>query len=136
MKKRILFIEDEKFFLEELQLALTQYNITPAYSAPVGLELIQNGDFDAVLLDIMMPPPEDMDPENVGYGRSTGVEVCRRIKELYPQLPVVILSVVRDPEILEQIKAVGADRIINKPVSSSEVSAILDEVLDTETQKS
>ncbi len=130
MKKRILFIEDERFFLEELQLALTQYDITPAYSAPGGLELIQNGDFDAVLLDIMMPPPEDMDPEHVGYGRSTGVEVCRRIKELHPQLPVVILSVVRDPEILEQIKEVGADRIINKPVSSSEVSAILDEVLD------
>ncbi len=133
MKKRILFIEDEKFFLEELQLALTEYDITPAYSAPGGMELIQNGDFDAVLLDIMMPPPEDIDPERVGYGRSTGVEICRRIKELYPQLPVIILSVVRDPGILEQIKAVGADRIINKPVSSSEVSAILDEVLSAET---
>ena len=133
MKKRILFIEDERFFLEELQLALTQYDITPAYSAPGGMELIQDGDFDAVLLDIMMPPPEDIDPEHVGYGRSTGVEICRRIKELHPQLPVIVLSVVRDPGILDQIREVGADRIINKPVSSSEVSAALDEVLNIET---
>lgn len=133
MKKRILFIEDERFFLEELQLALTQYDITPAYSASGGMELIQDGDFDAVLLDIMMPPPEDIDPEHVGYGRSTGVEICRRIKELRPQLPVIVLSVVRDPGILDQIREVGADRIINKPVSSSEVSAALDEVLNIET---
>ncbi len=133
MKKRVLFIEDEKFFLEQLQLALTDYDITPAYSARSGMELIQNESFDAVLLDIMMPPPEDIDPERVGYGRSTGVELCRRIKELHPQIPVIVLSVVRDPEILEKIKEVGADRIINKPVSSSEVSAILNEVLNTET---
>ena len=132
MKKRILFIEDERFFLEGIQLALTQYDITPAYSAPDGIKLARNEDFDAVLLDIMMPPPEDIDPEYVGYGRSTGVEICRRIKELHPQLPVIILSVVRDLGILERINEAGADRIINKPVSSSEVSAILDEVLNTE----
>ena len=130
MKKRILFIEDEKFFSEELQIALTDYEITPAYSAPSGMELAQNEDFDAVLLDIMMPPPADMNPERVGYGRSTGVELCRMIKEIKPHLPIVIISVVRDPAILERIKTVGADRVINKPVSSSEVSAILDEILE------
>ena len=100
------------------------------------MELIQNEEFDAVLLDIMMPPPEDIDPENVGYGRSTGVELCRRIKELHPQLPVVVLSVVRDPGILKRIKEIGADRKVSKPVSSSEVSAALDEVMDSRTQKS
>ena len=130
MKKQVLFIEDEKFFLEELQIALTEYDITPAYSASSGMELVRNENFDAVLLDIMMPPPEDMDPEHVDYGRSTGVELCRQIKKLKPQLPVIVLSVVRDPDILERIEAVGADRIINKPVSSREVSAVLDEVLN------
>ena len=109
---------------------MTEYDITPAYSALSGMELVRDENFDAVLLDIMMPPPADMDPEHVGYGRSTGVELCRRIKELKSQLPVVVLSVVRDPGILERIEEVGADRIINKPVSSSEVSAILDEVLN------
>ncbi len=129
MKKRILFIEDEKFFLEQLQIALTDYDITPAYSASSGLELIQKKNFDAVLLDIMMPPPLDMDPESVEFGRSTGVEVCRRIKSIKPEIPVVALTVVRDPGILERITGAGADKIINKPASSKTVSAVLEEVL-------
>ncbi len=129
MKKRVLIIEDERFFLEQLQIALIDYEIIPAPSAPRGVELIESGDFDAVLLDIMMSPPEDMDPESVNYGRSTGVEICRRIKDIRPELPVIILTIVRDPGILERIKEAGATRIINKPVSSSVVSASLDEVL-------
>jgi len=133
MKKRILFIEDERFFLEQIQMALTSYEITPAYSAPEGIELAQSKNFDAVLLDIMMPPSEDMDPESVDYGRSTGVEVCRKIKELKPDLPVVALTVVRDPGILERIAEAGANGILNKPASSSEVSASLDEVLNPDT---
>lgn len=132
MKKRILFIEDERFFLEQLQMALTEYEITPAYSAVKGMELIQDGDFDAVLLDIMMSPSEDMDPEFVDYGRSTGVEICRRIKNLKPELPVIALTVVRDPGILERIKEAGAARVLNKPASSSAVSECLSEVLSAE----
>ena len=133
MRKRILFIEDEEFLLDELRTALTDYDVTPASSALSGMELIQSGDFDAILLDIMMKPLADMDPEHVAYGRSTGVELCRRIKELKPELPVVILSVVRDPGILERIKEAGADRIINKPASSSQVSSALEEVLSLDT---
>ena len=136
MKKRILFIEDEKFFLEGLQIALTDYEITPAYSAPGGMELVQNRDFDAVLLDIMMPPPEDIDPECVDYGRSTGLELCRRIRALKPGLPIIVLTVVRDPEILGKIEEAGVARIINKPASASEVNASLAEVLKSEPQQS
>ena len=132
MKKRVLFIEDERFFLEQLQMALTDYEITPAYSAVKGMELIQDGDFDAVLLDIMMSPSEDMDPEFVDYGRSTGVEICRRIKNLKPELPVIALTVVRDPGILDRIREAGAARVLNKPASSSAVSECLSEVLSAE----
>jgi len=130
MKKRVLVIEDERFFLEGLQIALSGYEITPAYSASRGMELAQRRDFDAVLLDIMMSPLDDMDPECVNYGRTTGVELCRRIRDLKPNLPIVVLTVVRDPEILERIADAGADRIINKPVPASTISASLDEVLD------
>jgi CheY-like chemotaxis protein len=134
MRKRVLFIEDEKFFLDQIQMALSDYDITPAYSAPEGIEIAQKEDFDAVLLDIMMPPSEDMDPEAVNYGRSTGVEVCKKIKELKPALPVIVLSVVRDTGILGKITEAGAIEVINKPASSSEVRAALDKVLGKETQ--
>jgi len=135
MKKKVLFIEDEEFLLEQLQIALGDYDIIPASSAQKGMEFIQKTQFDAVLLDIMMPPSDDMDPELVGYGRSTGVEICRRIKNENPDIPIVVLSVVRDPKILNRIKDAGVDEIINKPVLPGKVSEILNRVLNSHSPK-
>lgn len=131
MKKRILFIEDEEFLLEQLQMALSEYDIVPANSAQKGIELAQTMQFDAVLLDIMMPPSDDMDPEMVGYGRATGVEVCRRLRSEHPDVPIVVLSVVRDRKILNRIKDAGANEIINKPAPPSRIAEVLGEVLNS-----
>jgi CheY-like chemotaxis protein len=130
-KKRILFIEDDKFTLEQLQIALEDYDyeFVPASSAIKGMDLVNRMNFDAVLLDIMMPPPEDIDPELVGNGRTTGVEICRRIRHLKPDLPIVVLSVVRDPGILRRIEEAGADEIINKPALPSKINDALSRVL-------
>jgi CheY-like chemotaxis protein len=130
-KKRILFIEDDKFTLEQLQIALEDYDydIIPASSAVKAMDLINRMNFDGVLLDIMMPPPEDIDPELVGNGRTTGVEICRRIKHLKPDLPIVVLSVVRDPGILRRIEEAGADEIINKPALPNKINEALVSVL-------
>jgi CheY-like chemotaxis protein len=130
-KKRILFIEDDKFTLEQLQIALEDYDyeVVPASSAIKGMDLVNRMNFDAVLLDIMMPPPEDIDPELVGNGRTTGVEICRRIRHLKPDLPIVVLSVVRDPGILRRIEEAGADEIINKPALPSKINDALSRVL-------
>ncbi len=133
VKKKILFIEDEKFTLEQLQIALEDYDyeVIPASSAMEGMNLIRKMNFDAVLLDIMMPPPQDIDPEIVGNGRTTGVEICRRIRHLKPNIPIVVLSVVRDPGILKRINEAGANEIINKPALASKISGILDRILDS-----
>lgn len=132
MKKQILFIEDDKFLLEQLQMAMEDFEIIPASSASMGLEMLEKTRYDAVLLDIMMPPPKDMDAELVGYGRTTGVEICRRIRYLNPDLPIVVLSVVRDAGILDRIHKAGADDIINKPALPSKISETLNKVLDHE----
>ena len=131
MNKRVLYIEDEKFLLEQIQIALEEYfEIIPASSAVKGLELVNKMDFDVVLLYIMMPPPDDIDAEIVGYGRTTGVEVCRRIKNMKPYLPIVILSVVRDPGILSRIKEAGANEILYKPALPNKITEALNKVLD------
>lgn len=129
MKKKVLYIEDEKFLLEQVQIALEDFDIVLASSAVKGMELVNKMDFDAVLLDIMMPPPDDIDPEIVGYGRTTGVEICRRIRNLKPHLPIVILSVVRDPGILGKIKDAGANEILYKPALPNKIIETLNKVL-------
>ena len=130
MKKRVLLIEDDKFLLEQLQIAMEDYEIIPASSAVLGMELVSKMELDAVLLDIMMPPPDDIDPEIVGYGRTTGVEICRKIRNLKPNLPIIILSVVRDPGILQRINESGANEILNKPVFPGKISEILEKVFN------
>jgi CheY-like chemotaxis protein len=127
--KKILYIEDEKFLLEQIQIALVDFDIVTASSAVEGMELVDQMDFDAVLLDIMMPPPDDIDPEIVGYGRTTGVEICRRIRNLKPYLPIVILSVARDPGILGKVKAAGANEILHKPALPNKIIETLNKVL-------
>ncbi|MDQ1327021.1 MAG: hypothetical protein QG641_301 [Candidatus Poribacteria bacterium] len=129
MKKKVLYIEDEKFLLEQIQIALEDFDIVPASSAVKGMELVNQMDFDAVLLDIMMPPPDDIDPEIVGYGRTTGVEICRRIRNLKPHLPIVILSVARDPGILGKIKDAGANEILHKPALPNKIIETLNKVI-------
>jgi len=129
MNKRVLYIEDEKFLLEQIQIALEDFEVIPVSSAAEGMELVNKMDFDAVLLDIMMPPPDDIDPETVGYGRTTGVEVCRRIRNMKPHLPIVVLSVVRDPGIINRIKAAGANEILYKPAPPSKIIDTLNNVL-------
>ncbi|HGJ65365.1 TPA: response regulator [bacterium] len=133
MNKQILFIEDDKFLLDQLHIALKDYyDIIPASSAIEGLEALEKMNFDAVILDIMMPPPDDIDAELVGYGRTTGIEICRRIKNIKPDLPVIILSVVRDPGILDRISNAGADAIINKPALPSKIDEVIRKVLNQE----
>jgi len=133
MRKQILFIEDDKFLLEQLHIALkTHYDIIPASSVIEGMEALEKMNFDAVILDIMMPPPDDIDAELIGYGRTTGIEICRRIKNIKPDLPVIILSVVRDPGILDRITNAGADEIINKPALPSKIDEVLRKILNQE----
>jgi len=90
-----------------------------------ALERFAKEPFDAVLLDIMMPPAEDMDAEQLDYGRETGVEVARRMRRLRPDVPIVALTVVRDPEIQAKMWEAGIIEIINKPADPEQIAEVL-----------
>jgi DNA-binding response OmpR family regulator len=74
----------------------------------------------------MMPPSADMDAEAVEYGRETGVEIARRMKALKPQVPIIALTVVSDPEIRTKMREAGIAYIINKP---SDLEPMVDALL-------
>lgn len=81
MKKRILVVDDEEglrlLYKEELEEA--GWLVTLASSGEESLRKIEEGVVDLVLLDIKMP---GMD----------GVEVLRRVKERWKDLPVILCS--------------------------------------------
>jgi two-component system NtrC family response regulator len=80
-RRSVLLIDDEALFLEVMVKVLGRHGIT-AHSATdglVGIELMTRVHPDAVVLDLKMP----------GEG---GLEVLRKIKELDPLIPVIILT--------------------------------------------
>src|SRR5208337_1933722 len=106
---RVLYIEDEPDSLEDLPPLLKGrgLHVVAKGSIDEALSLFRQESFDAVLLDICMPPTEDMPLAAVGYGRETGVEVARRLKTLRPNLPIIALTVVYDPDIKARMRQAG-----------------------------
>src|SRR6185369_6803969 len=88
------------------------FEIDEASNGEQALERVENGKFHAVLLDINMP----------GIG---GIETCRRLRRLAPQLQILMLTV-RESE-HDKVKALdaGADDYITKPFSIPELAARL-----------
>ena len=128
---RILFIEDEIDMVEDLPPVLRQWNLDLKATRSIedALSWFSEESFDAVLLDMGMPPSKSIDPQKVEYGRETGIEVARRMKELKPNVPIISLTVINDPEIKVRMKEVGICRIINKPSDSFPIAdAIINEI--------
>lgn len=108
---KILIIEDEVEIMSFLKLELTHegYEVDTAYDGRTGLEKIENGDYDLVLLDIMLPG-------------LNGIEVCRRARR-FTGVPIIMLTA-RD-QINDKVTGLdtGADDYLTKPFSIEELMA-------------
>jgi two-component system OmpR family response regulator len=103
---RVLLVDDEERMLGALRrgLAAEGFAVETAANGPDGLRLARHGDFDAVVLDVMLP------------GLS-GYEVVRRLRAENNWVPVLMLSA-KDGE-HDQADALddGADDYLTKPFS-------------------
>ena len=72
------------------------------------LELVRTGDFDVVLLDVSMP------------GRG-GLEVLKELKHAHPKLPVLILSIHAEDELVVRALRAGASGYVTKDSSPTEL---------------
>ncbi len=130
---RVLYIEDEPDAVEDMPVLLKERGLDVIAEESIGdaLVLFEREHFDAVLLDVCMPPTADMPFAVVGYGRETGLEVARRLRKLKDKVPIVALTVVNDAEIQGRMREAGICRIINKP---SEAARIAEDVLNVITR--
>ncbi|MBQ4073966.1 MAG: response regulator transcription factor [Clostridia bacterium] len=108
---RILLIEDEEKLARfiELELVHEGYQVEKALDGRTGLELAEQGNWDLMLLDIMLPG-------------ISGLEVLRRIRKSFSR-PVIILTA-RDA-VMDKVTGLdmGADDYITKPFSIEELLA-------------
>ena len=111
MGAKILLIEDEEKLgrFVELELTYEGYEVAKAFNGRTGCELAQNGHYDLILLDIMLP-------------EINGMEVLRRLRRT-SSVPVIMLTA-RD-SVTDKVAGLdrGADDYITKPFAIEELLA-------------
>jgi len=115
--KKVLIADDNRQIID----VLTQYAIKEGYqvyTAPDGIKAVEEfgkRDYDAVLLDVMMPGLD-------------GFEVCKKIRET-SMVPIIMITA--RGEDYDKIMGldIGADDYILKPFSPEEVMARLRAIL-------
>ena len=121
MGERILLVEDEEKLarMVELELKYEGYAVEKAFDGRKGLERALSGEFDLVLLDIMLP-------------QLSGREVLRRLRR-ESQVPVIMLTA-RD-SVMDKVSGLdsGADDYVTKPFAIEELLARIRAALRSQT---
>lgn len=109
---RILIVEDEKGVAQFLKKGFQAESVSVqvAGDGDRGSYLARSEEFDAIILDIMLP-------------RKDGIQVLKEIREAKVATPVLILSARSDVEDRVLGLNLGADDYLPKPFSFSEVLA-------------
>lgn len=115
MKKgKILFVEDDRFWARAYIAELQDYGFEVVYArnASDAVKLIEDVlDFDAVILDVMMPTPDSVPESTTEEGLSTGLWVLECIQQyLVPrQISIWILTNRELPTIAKKIESMPAE---------------------------
>ncbi|NLK96204.1 MAG: response regulator transcription factor [Clostridiales bacterium] len=108
---KILIVEDEEKIARfiELELEHEGYEVIKASNGRIGLQIIEEGKADLILLDIMLP-------------EINGLEVLRRLRK-FSDVPVIMLTA-RDA-VMDKVSGLdaGADDYITKPFAIEELLA-------------
>ncbi|WP_421830913.1 response regulator transcription factor [Larkinella sp.] len=109
---KILLIDDEEKLVLHLQKGLRQagYSVDTASSAAAGLEQAAVGDYDLILLDLMLPG-------------ASGFDVLRTLREFGIDAPVMILSALNQSQHVVRGLDLGAVDYLRKPFELDELLA-------------
>ena len=109
---KILIVEDEPSIAMALEDDLRRegYEIELASDGNTAVRRAISGDFDLILLDVMLPAID-------------GFEVCRQVREAHIDTPIVLLTArTQEAEKVMGLEA-GADDYVTKPYSARELRA-------------
>ncbi len=108
---RILVVDDEKLLVKGIRFNLENegYQVEVGYDGEEAVEKARTGDFDLVILDLMMP-------------KIDGLEACMRIRE-FSNVPIIMLTA--RSEDTDKIIGFeyGADDYVTKPFNILELKA-------------
>ena len=110
----ILLIDDEPAQIISIKsfLKRRKYNVLTADSGSEGLKIVQNGNIDLVFTDFRMPD-------------INGLEVVKSVKQINPEIPIVVMTAFSDTEDAVRVMKEGAFDYLLKPVNLDELEALV-----------
>lgn len=117
MARRILLVDDEPLIIKGLKYTLEKdgFETESAYDGLEAIDKFQEGEFDLILLDVMLP-------------KMDGIAVCQKIREM-SNVPIIMLTA--KGEDMDKILGLeyGADDYMTKPFNILEVKARIKSIL-------
>ncbi|PRZ26586.1 ATP-binding protein [Flavobacterium granuli] len=119
---KVLLAEDNRINQILVQKVLSKFNFecVTVGNGSLAVEAVINGDFDVILMDIMMPI-------------MNGYEATSIIRNLEDQtkknIPIIALSAVVTGSVVEACSSTGIDRYLSKPFKSEELYNVIIELV-------
>ena len=114
---RILVVEDEPALREGLSDLLSEagHKVEAVGDGERGLARASDPSIELLLLDLMLP-------------KMDGIEVCRRVRELRPALPILMLTALGSEDDAVRGLTAGADDYVTKPFGTRELLARVESI--------
>jgi len=114
---RILLVEDDDRIADFLVRALNAegHSCTRLDSGDEAVHVVQNGDFELLLLDLMLP-------------RVSGLDICQELRTRNIQTPIIMLTAMDSVEDVIRGLKLGADDYMTKPFDIDELLARIETV--------
>ncbi len=112
--KKVLIVEDDEASYLLLETLLKQYHtaVTRARNGVQALANLSESNYDLIMMDIRMP-------------EMNGMETTSRIREKYPDLPVIAQTAYARETDREEAMNCGCNDYISKPINTAELKSIL-----------
>jgi len=108
--KTCLIVDDERLILTMISDCLSNlgYTCTTATSAENALKILIHSSFDIMITDIQM-------------AGMTGIELTRDAKQLYPTMPIIVMTGFTEEYSYDEVIEAGAADFLKKPFSMKEL---------------
>ena len=116
----VFIIEDNDITSRAMVETLVRegYQVLTAASGPDALGILQQpfSTFDVVILDVQLPD-------------ASGIDVCARLRDRYPTLPVIVCTGGASSEEVTQLLNLGIHRYFRKPIAPDELLSVVEAAL-------
>jgi DNA-binding NtrC family response regulator len=109
----VLVVDDDAGMVDTLAdiLSANGHQVGLAYSGPSALDMVKSARYDVALMDIQMPG-------------LNGVEVLKRMRDVAPEVAVIMMTAFTRHELIEEAKRAAA-AVLSKPLDIERVLGLI-----------